>query len=91
VDVRALFHKGRLVVRRRARLFRRCIAGVVRDVGGGRDRAPRPFGHRAVMIACARAHDHFGAAGPVCQRCKVPPALIGAARGVFGGVAPLDL
>jgi hypothetical protein len=42
-------------------------AHVVGDVGGGRDRPPRPFGRRAVMIAHAHAPDCFGAVGPAHQ------------------------
>jgi hypothetical protein len=49
------------------------------------------MGHRAVMITHARAHGRFSVAGPAGQRRKLPPALMCAARGVFGGVAPLDL
>jgi hypothetical protein len=36
-------------------LFRRRITGIVGDMGGRRDRALRPFGYHAVMIARACA------------------------------------
>jgi hypothetical protein len=39
---------------------------VVDGMGGGCDRAPRPFGCSAVMIAHACASVHFGTVGPVC-------------------------
>jgi hypothetical protein len=71
-----------------ARLFRRHVAGVMGDVLGGRDGAPCPFGYRAVMTACTRAHDRFGVAGPICQRRGASAALPVAACGVTGGVAP---
>jgi hypothetical protein len=56
--------------------------------GGGRDGVPRPFGYRAVMIACACAHDRSDAAGPVHRQRKAPPALIGVAREFSGALLP---
>jgi hypothetical protein len=58
--------------------FRRCRG----DMGGGRDGVPHPLGYRAVMMASARAHSRFGAAGPAGQRRKAPSALI---RAEFSG------
>jgi hypothetical protein len=42
-------------------------ARIVGDVGVGRDRLPRPFGFRAVMIVRARAPDRFGVVGSACR------------------------
>jgi hypothetical protein len=67
-------------------------AGIVGDVGGGRDGAPRTFGCRAVIIA------HVRACLAVSARWVLPVSdgwrcvqLMRAARGVFGSVAPPDL
>jgi hypothetical protein len=62
----------------------------VGDVGGGRDKAPHPFGCCAVIMAFARARDRFGTVGPICQRRGASAALTAAARRVSGGIAPLD-
>jgi hypothetical protein len=43
-------------------------AGVVGDVGGGRDGAPWPFGCRAVMIAHACVPDRFNMVGLASQQ-----------------------
>jgi hypothetical protein len=40
---------------------------IVDDVGGERDKAPRPFGCCDVMITCARTSSRFSMVGPVCQ------------------------
>jgi hypothetical protein len=50
-------------------------ASIVDDAGGGLDVASRPFGCRAVMIACARTSGRFGTVGPVCQRQTRSPAV----------------
>jgi hypothetical protein len=71
-------------------LFRRSVAGVVGDVGGGRDGVLHPFGYCAIIMAFACVHDRFGAVGPACQRRGARTELIAAARGVLGGVASLD-
>jgi hypothetical protein len=42
-------------------------AGVVDDVGGGRDGVSRPFGCRAVMIAHVRAPGRSAADGVTCS------------------------
>jgi hypothetical protein len=50
-------------------------AGVVDDVGGGRDGTPRPFCCCAVMIAHAHSPNHFSTVGPACQRQTMSPAV----------------
>jgi hypothetical protein len=50
-------------------------ARVVGDVGGGRDRPPRPFGCRAVMITHVCAPCYFGVVGPAHQWQMQPPAV----------------
>jgi hypothetical protein len=81
------------VVMRSGRAFSGgAAANVVDDVGDGRERAPRPFGCRAVMIAHARASGHFSTVGPTSQRQTVSPAVnMHAARVVLESVAPPDL
>jgi hypothetical protein len=69
------------------RLFRRRIAGVVGDVGGGRDGALRPFGCCAIIMAFVRARDRFSTAGPICQQCGVSAVLTATARGDSWGVS----
>jgi hypothetical protein len=44
--------------------------------GGGRDRAPRPFGCCAVITACAHTSGRCSIVGPVCQRQTMSPAVI---------------
>jgi hypothetical protein len=57
-------------------------------MGGGRYRAPRPFGYYVVMIAHARARGRLSMARPAGQRRKASPALMGVARGVPGVLLP---
>jgi hypothetical protein len=64
---------------------------VVGIVGGGRDRAARPFGCRSAMITHARASGCFDAVGPACQRQTKSPAVNARGTCHFGSTAPPDL
>jgi hypothetical protein len=55
------------IVRNRRAFSGGAAAGVVGDVGSGRDGASRPFGCCAAMIAHAHAPGHFGMVGPTGQ------------------------
>jgi hypothetical protein len=79
------------VVRRGRAFSSDATARVVGDVGGGRDRPPRPFGCRGVMIARARAPGRFGDVGPARQRQMRLPAVIARSTRGLGSIAPLDL
>jgi hypothetical protein len=61
---------------------------VVGDVGCGRDRPPRPFGYRALMIAHARGPGRFGDVDPARQWQMRPPVVNACGS---GSAAPLDL
>jgi hypothetical protein len=53
-----------VVVSRKRAFSGDATACVVDDMGGGRDRPPRPFGCRTVMIAHAHMPGRFGVVGP---------------------------
>jgi hypothetical protein len=67
-------------------------ASVVGNVGGGRDGPPRPFGCRAVMIACARAPGRLATWGPLISgRCGYLQLMHAARVRGLGSTTPLDL